>query len=118
MQRFRRNYDYVAAALGDLPAIAIQQPVAPGAYLGEAFVFRVPDAQWFARALRCEGIDADNLGCDQDSNVRVYWNWWFLFDGEEPAAISGDAPEHNPVHAGSPRRPIAPPRSRQRTATS
>ena len=92
LQRFRRNYDYVAAALGDLPAIAIRQPVAPGAYLGEAFVFRVPDAQWFARALRCEGIDARNLGCDQDSNVRVYWNWRFLFDGEEPAAIKAMLP--------------------------
>ena len=92
LQCFRRNYDYVAAALSDLPAIAIRQPVAPGAYLGEALVFRVPDAQWFARALRCEGIDARNLGCDQDNNVRVYWNWRFLFDGEEPRAIKAMLP--------------------------
>ncbi|GAA0848880.1 DegT/DnrJ/EryC1/StrS family aminotransferase [Streptosporangium amethystogenes subsp. fukuiense] len=81
LERFRGNYAYVAAALSDLPQIAIRQPVAPGAYLGEAFIFRVPgvDAKWFARALCCEGVDARNLGSDEDTNVRVFWNWRFMF---------------------------------------
>lgn len=91
---FRRNYDYVAAALSDLDGIAIRQPVAPGAYLGEAFIFRVPgrDANWFAHALRCEGIDARNLGSDEDDNVRVFWNWRFLFGGEDVEAIKARLP--------------------------
>ncbi|MFI6453563.1 DegT/DnrJ/EryC1/StrS family aminotransferase [Streptosporangium amethystogenes] len=81
LERFRGNYAYVAAALSDLPQIAIRQPVDPGAYLGEAFIFRVPgvDAKWFARALCCEGVDARNLGSDEDANVRVFWNWRFMF---------------------------------------
>lgn len=81
---FQTNYDYVAAALGDLAEIAVRQPVAPGAYLGEAFIFRVPggDARWFARALCAEGIDARNLGSSDDENVRVFWNWRFLFGGQ------------------------------------
>ena len=89
LQRFRRNYHCVAAALSDVPAIAIRRPVAPGACLGDAFVFRVPrgDAQWFAHALRCEGIDARNLGSDTDSNVRAFWNWRFLFGSQPVAAI-------------------------------
>ncbi len=91
---FRGNYDYVAAALSDLDGIAIRQPVAPGAYLGEAFIFRVPgrDANWFAHALRCEGIDARNLGSDEDDNVRVFWNWRFLFGGEDVEAIKARLP--------------------------
>jgi dTDP-4-amino-4,6-dideoxygalactose transaminase len=91
---FRRNYDYVAAALSDVPGIAIRQPVAPGAYLGEAFIFRVPggDAKWFARALRCEGIDARNLGSDEDANVRVFWNWRFLFGDTDVSVIKALLP--------------------------
>ena len=91
---FRSNYDHVAAALSDLPEIAIRRPVAPGAYLGEALIFRVlgADAEWFAHALRCEGIDARNLGSDDDHNVRVFWNWRFLFDTMDVAAIKALLP--------------------------
>ncbi len=80
---FRRNYEYVASELAEVPGIAIRQPVASGAYLGEAFIFRVLDADpnWFARALRAEGIDARNLGAADDTNIRVYWNWRFMFPG-------------------------------------
>ncbi|HXP20207.1 MAG TPA: aminotransferase class I/II-fold pyridoxal phosphate-dependent enzyme [Streptosporangiaceae bacterium] len=86
---FRANYDYVATALADLTAIAIRQPVAAGGYLGEAFIFRVltGDATWFAHALCHEGIDARNLGSEADTNVRVYWNWRFLFPGMDVAEI-------------------------------
>jgi dTDP-4-amino-4,6-dideoxygalactose transaminase len=86
LELFRRNYDYVAAALSDVPEIAIRRPVGPGAYLGDAFVFRVPqrDAAWFADALNSEGIDARHLGSDEDMNVRAFWNWRFLF-GSRPA---------------------------------
>lgn len=89
LQRFWRNYDCVAAALGDVPEIAIRRPVAPGAWLGDAFVFRVPqgDAHWFARALSREGFDARNLGSDTDGNVRAFWNWRFLFGAQPVAAI-------------------------------
>jgi len=91
---FRRNYDHVATSLADLGEIAIRQPVAPGAYLGEAFIFRVPggDAQWFARALCCEGIDARNLGSGEDDNVRVFWNWRFMFGAMDVAAIRAMLP--------------------------
>lgn len=94
LSRFRSNYDYVAAALADRTEIAIRQPVAPGAYLGEAFIFRVPgaDAKWFARALCHEGIDARNLGSDEDDNVRVFWNWRFMFGTGDVAAIKALLP--------------------------
>jgi dTDP-4-amino-4,6-dideoxygalactose transaminase len=80
LELFRRNYEHVATALAGLTQIAIRRPAAPGAYLGEALVFRVPsgDAGWFAAALRAEGIDARHLGSDTDHNVRVFWNWRFL----------------------------------------
>ncbi|HYW23779.1 MAG TPA: aminotransferase class I/II-fold pyridoxal phosphate-dependent enzyme [Terriglobales bacterium] len=94
VERFRHNYEHVAAALSDLPQIAIRRPVAPGALLGEAFLFRVPsgDATWFARALRGEGVDARNIGSAEDGNVRAYWNWRFLFDGADVAAIKALLP--------------------------
>jgi hypothetical protein len=59
--------------------------MAPGAILGEAFLFRVPAAEWFARALCAEGIDARHLGSDDDRNVRAFWNWRFLFDADTAA---------------------------------
>lgn len=91
---FRRNYDYVAEALADLPGIEIRQPVAPGAYLGEAFIFRVPAerASWFADALCAEGIDARNLGSAGDANVRAFWNWRFLFEAADIAEIQAELP--------------------------
>jgi dTDP-4-amino-4,6-dideoxygalactose transaminase len=94
VQRFRRNYEHVARALSDVPQIAIRQPVAPGALLGEAFVFRVPsgDATWFARALCGEGVDARNVGSDDDNNVRAYWNWRFLFETGDVAGIKAQLP--------------------------
>lgn len=94
LERFRANYDYVSRELGDLAPIAIRQPVAPGAYLGEAFIFRVlgADPKWFAGALRAEGIDARFLGCDEDRNVRVFWNWRFMFDHADVAAIKASLP--------------------------
>jgi dTDP-4-amino-4,6-dideoxygalactose transaminase len=94
LDRFRRNYRQVSAALADLPGIELRQPVAPGAYLGEAFIFRVPDgdAQWFAAALTAEGIDARNLGSASDTNVRAFWNWRFLFDSSDVAQIQAQLP--------------------------
>ncbi|MFC9439963.1 DegT/DnrJ/EryC1/StrS family aminotransferase [Nocardia sp. NPDC057030] len=86
---FRRNYDYVASALADVDGIHIRRPVAAGAYLGEAFIFLVPTgrAQWFARALCHEGIEARNLGSDDDHNIRAFWNWRFMFRGMQTPAI-------------------------------
>ncbi|WP_231618890.1 DegT/DnrJ/EryC1/StrS family aminotransferase [Nonomuraea sp. SBT364] len=91
---FHDNYTYVSQALKDLKRIVVRQPVAPGAFLGEAFIFRVPDgdAGWFAEALRHEGIDARNLGSDEDTNVRVFWNWRFLFGGRDVASIQALLP--------------------------
>ncbi|MEV0840223.1 DegT/DnrJ/EryC1/StrS aminotransferase family protein [Actinocatenispora sera] len=82
LEAHRRNYDRVAAALGGRPDIAVRQPVAPGAYLGEALLLRLPDgpsAWWFARALRAEGIGVRAFGDPDDVNVRAFWNWRFLF---------------------------------------
>ncbi|HEY7144527.1 MAG TPA: aminotransferase class I/II-fold pyridoxal phosphate-dependent enzyme [Streptosporangiaceae bacterium] len=91
---FRSNYEYVSRTLAGTPGIEIRQPVAPGAYLGEAFIFRVPAGQatWFARALCCEGIDARNLGSAEDSNVRVFWNWHFMYPTRDIAAIKAQLP--------------------------
>ncbi|MEU4580241.1 DegT/DnrJ/EryC1/StrS family aminotransferase [Nonomuraea sp. ATR24] len=91
---FHDNYTYVSEALKDVPGIAVRRPVAPGAFLGEAFIFRVPggDAGWFADALCHEGVGARNLGSDRDTNVRVFWNWRFLFRGQDVASIQALLP--------------------------
>jgi dTDP-4-amino-4,6-dideoxygalactose transaminase len=91
---FRTNYEYVSAALRDQPGIEIRRPVAPGAYLGEAFIFRVPgyDAEWFAQALCSEGIDARNLGASDDNNVRAFWNWRFVFATRDVDRIKAQLP--------------------------
>lgn len=91
LEQFSRNYAHVAGALNDEP-IAIRQPVAPGAFLGEAFIFRVPNPDWFAHALRGEGIDARSLGSDSDRNVRVFWNWRFLFGAADVPATKALLP--------------------------
>jgi dTDP-4-amino-4,6-dideoxygalactose transaminase len=91
---FHRNYDCVADGLAGVEGIQIRRPVAPGAYLGEAFIFRVPggNAQWFADALCAEGIDARNLGSSRDTNVRAFWNWRFLFPGADVTEIQAQLP--------------------------
>lgn len=95
LSRFRANYGYVRAELADVDGIAIREPAAPGAYLGEALIFRVigADAEWFARALHHEGVDARNLGSAQDSNIRAFWNWRFLFGQMDVAAVKALLPE-------------------------
>jgi dTDP-4-amino-4,6-dideoxygalactose transaminase len=92
---FRRNYEYVAAGLADVSGIAIRRPAVPGAYLGEALIFRPLDADpnWFARALCAEGVDARNLGAADDQNIRVFWNWRFMFEGLGVADIKALLPE-------------------------
>jgi dTDP-4-amino-4,6-dideoxygalactose transaminase len=87
----RRNHDYVTERLAALDGIALRRPVAPGAYLGEALVFRLRGADprrcaRFARALTAEGIDARALGDPADANVRTFWNWRFLFGRDAGAA--------------------------------
>lgn len=83
LELFRRNHDHVTERLAGLDGLALRQPVAPGAYLGEALVFRLPGAtqeqvSWFAAAMRAEGIDTRALGCPEDTNIRAFWNWRFL----------------------------------------
>jgi dTDP-4-amino-4,6-dideoxygalactose transaminase len=94
LECFHRNYDCVATALADVEGIQLRQPVAPGAYLGEAFIFRVPGgmAPWFADALCAEGIEARNLGSATDTNVRAFWNWRFLFGTAEVQEIQATLP--------------------------
>jgi dTDP-4-amino-4,6-dideoxygalactose transaminase len=86
-----RNHDHVTERLAGLEEIALRRPVAPGAYLGEALVFRLVGADpqrsaEFARALTAEGIDARALGDPADTNVRAFWNWRFLLGGDADAA--------------------------------
>jgi dTDP-4-amino-4,6-dideoxygalactose transaminase len=94
LNNFRRNYDYVVSGLADVSQICIRKPVAPGAFLGEAFIFRVPGgaANWFANALCREGIDARNIGSGADHNVRVFWNWRFMFGAMDVAQIQALLP--------------------------
>ena len=87
----RRNYHRVAAGLADVPGLALRQPVRPGAYLGEALMFRLPGASreqvaWVAAALRAEGIDARAPADPGDRNVRAFWNWRFLVGDDADAA--------------------------------
>jgi dTDP-4-amino-4,6-dideoxygalactose transaminase len=96
----RRNYDHVAAGLARVPGVALRTPVAEGAYLGEAMVFRLPGATgtqsaWVAAALRAENIAARALADAGDCNVRAFWNWRFLV-GPDAAA----ARDRLPVTAG------------------
>jgi dTDP-4-amino-4,6-dideoxygalactose transaminase len=92
---FHANYDYVTAGLREVAGIAVRRPVAPGAYLGEALVFRVldGDADWFVRALCCEGVEARNLGSSRDPNVRAFWNWRFLYGAASVARIKSRLPD-------------------------
>src|SRR5262249_60505542 len=96
LEAFHRNYTYVAQALRDLP-IAIRQPVAPDAFLGESLIFRVPDADWFARALCAEGVDARNLGSARDVNVRAFWNWRLLVARQEALRLQAVTPPNAPA---------------------
>jgi dTDP-4-amino-4,6-dideoxygalactose transaminase len=92
LEILRTNYDYVVRNLAELGEIAIRQPVAPGAFLGDSLIFRVPDASveevvGLAAALKSEGVDARCLGAPDDINVRCFWNWRFLFKGMAPSEI-------------------------------
>lgn len=94
----RSNYAYVTHQLRDLDRIALREPVAPDAVLGEALLFRLPDAEpgevsWFAEALRHEGIDARALGCCRDVNVRCFWNWKFAFPGADSDQVQASLPQ-------------------------
>src|SRR6266487_4374841 len=63
-------------------------PAPLNAYLGDSFAFRVPQAgaQWFARALSCEGVEARNLGSDEDDNVRAFWTGASCFAPQGPVS--------------------------------
>lgn len=93
----RRNHDHVVAGLARMDdRIEVRRPVADGAYLGEALIFRLPgarpaDCAWFARALCAEGIDARALGDPKEVNVRAFWHWRFL-PGADPAAARAALP--------------------------
>lgn len=92
LEVLRANYDHVAGQLAELDRIALREPVAPGAFLGDALVFRLPHASpeqviQVAAALRREGVDARALGAPGDLNVRCFWNWRFLFKGMAPPEI-------------------------------
>lgn len=87
----RRVHDTVVAGLEGTPGIRLRRPVADGAYLGEALVFRLPgasidEASWFARAVQAEGVSARALGDPGQPNVRAFWNWRFLLGDDADAA--------------------------------
>lgn len=95
LERHRRNYTYTAQRLSTMDGLALRRPVADGAFLGEAMVFRLPGADtersaWFAAALRAEGIDARALADPSDRNVRAFWNWRFL--PETPQELAAALP--------------------------
>lgn len=92
LEVLRANHDHVVDQLAELDRIALRAPVSPGAFLGDALVFRLPHASpeqvvQVAAALRREGVDARALGAPNDLNVRCFWNWRFLFPGMAPAEI-------------------------------
>jgi len=92
LEILRANYEYVVGSLSDLRPIAIREPVSPGAMLGDSLIFRIPRASvdevvQVAAALKQHGIDARALGAPDDTNVRCFWNWKFLFKGMRPSEI-------------------------------
>ncbi len=92
------NYNYVAEALKSNPHLQIRQPVAPGAFLGESLIFRLPEldacgASRFCRALRSEGIDARCFGDEDDTNIRCFWNWRFLYPSKSQEEIKELLPD-------------------------
>jgi dTDP-4-amino-4,6-dideoxygalactose transaminase len=93
----RSNYTRMITELGDIPQIQIRRPISPGAFLGEALLFRIPGASpelasWTAAALRAEGVDARAFGAPDSLNVRAFWTWQFLFPGESRNQIRARLP--------------------------
>lgn len=86
------NFRRANAQARQLDGIAVRKPVAQDALLGEALLFRVPNASpsevsWFARALRAEGIQARAFGDSDDPNARAFWNWRFLFPAKDSEEV-------------------------------
>jgi dTDP-4-amino-4,6-dideoxygalactose transaminase len=92
LERLRRNHDYIAEGIADVPGIRLRQSIGPDGLLGDALLFRMPQAPVeqvvrSAAALVREGIGARCLGDPGDANVRCFWNWRFLFRGRSQAEI-------------------------------
>jgi dTDP-4-amino-4,6-dideoxygalactose transaminase len=88
----QNNYHYVSQRLGGVTGIRLRQPTSPGSLLGDALIFRMPDASpeeviQATAALNREGIAARCLGATGDANVRCFWNWRFLFHGKPKAEV-------------------------------
>lgn len=118
LQLHRQVYDYVVRHLADERDIAIRQPTEPGAYLGESLLFRIRSgregtAAWFAEALRLEGIDARNLGDPSEANIRCFWNWRFLFPGQEVDEIKKLLPQTAAILEETVDIPLAPTLTRE-----
>jgi dTDP-4-amino-4,6-dideoxygalactose transaminase len=91
----QRNHDYVTSGLARQEGIVLRRPVADGAYLGEALMFRLPGASpaecaWVAQAIAAEGIDARALGDPARVNARAFWHWRFL--GPDQAQARANLP--------------------------
>ncbi|MCH0567186.1 MULTISPECIES: DegT/DnrJ/EryC1/StrS aminotransferase family protein [unclassified Streptomyces] len=97
LENLAANYAKVSAELEGIKGIRVRRPI-EGAILGDALLLVIESgaaaAEWFARALRGEGIDARAFGDPTDRNVRAFWNWRFLAE----AADDPDDPLVSSVH--------------------
>ncbi|MFD3415885.1 DegT/DnrJ/EryC1/StrS family aminotransferase [Streptomyces cyaneofuscatus] len=89
--RHRANYIRLARQLDAIPGLRLREPVAQDAYTGQFLTLRVlnstgAESDWYAQALRAEGIAATALGSIQRPNARAFWNWAYL-----TGPIPGDA---------------------------
>ncbi|MER8041685.1 DegT/DnrJ/EryC1/StrS family aminotransferase [Streptomyces sp. NPDC094032] len=96
LARHRENYDAITDELALLDGLRLRRPVAPGAYTGQFLTLRVTgaaaaDADWYANALRAEGIAATALGSSRRPNARAFWNWAYLL-GADPATARAHLP--------------------------
>jgi dTDP-4-amino-4,6-dideoxygalactose transaminase len=98
LQRMATNYARVAGTLAEFPWLRLREPVDSGALLGDSLLCYLPGAaqaesDWFARALRAEGIAARTFGDCTDPNVRAFWNWRFLpeVDVHDPGHVLADS---------------------------
>jgi dTDP-4-amino-4,6-dideoxygalactose transaminase len=96
--RHQAIYREVARGMEELGLFRVRRPVREDdGFLGECINFQlrggtVESTRWFCRALRTEGIELRQLGDANDTNVRCFWNWRFLWPDRSVESIRTEAP--------------------------
>jgi dTDP-4-amino-4,6-dideoxygalactose transaminase len=85
VERYKARYDYVTSRLSELAlcGFRVREASSGDGYLGDALIFFVEEgrADFYASALRAEGIKARSFVETAPPNVRAFWNWGFASQG-------------------------------------